>query len=238
VYIGTSARGSAWSTKPYEGIKTVNVTSAQGKDSPYRRDFSPMTPIAGGYKGFWNFESYWQSGKVFDGIPKDIARKWWREQHVPKRKYAGPGSKGKSLKVLYSAWPDHTDNTGKEIQMQWIQSRKEVYVPEYNILVNGRASTKELQTFVNSGKDIMIYDLDGPKKADGTPDTLEVTLDVLRQKINATDFPFGHGYIVAAMILGIPPEKYIMATAQDTKRVEIPEDEEVVEAPSAAAAEP
>ena len=42
----------------------------------------------------------------------------------------------------------------------------------------------------------------------------------------------------AAMILGIPPEKYIMATAQDTKRVEIPEDEEVVEAPSAAAAEP
>lgn len=236
VYIGTSARGSAWSTKPYEGIKTVNVTSAQGKDSPYRRDFSPMTPIAGGYKGFWNFESYWQSGKVFEGIPKDVARKWWREQRVPKRKYAGPGSKGKPLKVLYSAWPDHTDNTGKEIQMQWIQSRKEVYVPEYNTLVNSRASTKELQAFVNSGKDIMIYDLDGPKEPDGKPATLEVTLDVLRQKINATDFPFGHGYIVAAMILGIPAEQYTMPTQQDKLNVEIPEDEEVVEVPSAAAA--
>ena len=122
--------------------------------------------------------------------------------------------------------------------MQWIQSRKEVYVPEYNILVNGRASTKELQTFVNSGKDIIIYDLDGPKEPDGTPATLEVTLDVLRQKINATDFPFGHGYIVAAMILGIPPKQYTMPTQQDTKRVEIPEEEEVAEVSSAAAVKP
>jgi hypothetical protein len=61
---------------------------------------------------------------------------------------------------------------------------------------------------------------------------------VLRQKINATDFPFGHGYIVAAMILGIPAEQYTMPTAQDQLNVEIPEEEEVVEASAAAAEEP
>jgi hypothetical protein len=229
VYIGTMRRGGTWSTKPNEAIKVVNVTSAQGKENPYRIDFSPMTPVAGGYKGFWNFESYWQSGKVFKDIPKDVARKWWREQTAPKRKYAGPGSKGKTLQVLHSAWPDHIDKNNKEKEMQWIQSRKEVYVPEYNALVKDRNSIKSLREIINSGKDIMIYDLDGPKLSDGTPTTIEVTLDTLRQKINATDFPFGHGYVVAALLLGISPEEYTMPSAQDIQRVVIPEEEEIPE---------
>jgi hypothetical protein len=109
----------------------------------------------------------------------------------PKRKYAGPGSVGKQLRVLFSAWPDYMEK-----EMQWVQSRKEVYVPEYSALIRNRVSTKELKALLESGKDIMIYDLDGPKLADGTPTTLEVTLDVLRNKINATDFPFGHGCVL------------------------------------------
>lgn len=240
-------RGATWSEKP-KGVdiyKVVNVTSAQKEDSPYRRDFSPMTPVIRykddkevGYKGFWNFESYWQSGKVFDGIPKNVSRKWWKAQKEPKRKYAGPGSTGKSLTVLHSAWPDHTDENGKEKEMQWIQSRKEVYVPEYIKLVKDRESIASLQALINSGKNIIIYDLDGPKKADGTPDTLEVTLNVLREKINATNFPFGHGYIVAALILGISPKEYTIADRNDKQKVEIPEEEEVIDVGAAAAAEP
>jgi len=225
VFIGAFSRSKPWSKKPYETIKTVNVTSSQKSDSPYRRDFSPMTPIEGGYKGFWNFESYWQSGKVFNGISKDVARGWWKKQMKPKRKYAGPGSVGKRLQVVFSAWPDYMEK-----EMQWVQSRKEVYVPEYSELIRNRDSTKELKALLESGKDIMIYDLDGPKLADGTPTTLEVTLDVLRNKINATDFPFGHGFIVAATLLAIPKEEYIQPTAQDMIHTEIPEEEEEVEA--------
>jgi hypothetical protein len=44
------------------GTISVNATSCQGTNHPDRRDFSPMTPVEGGWKGFWNFEHYWQSG--------------------------------------------------------------------------------------------------------------------------------------------------------------------------------
>ena len=37
----------------------VNVTSCQGKLNKNRRDFSPMTFIEGGYKGYSNFEAFW-----------------------------------------------------------------------------------------------------------------------------------------------------------------------------------
>jgi hypothetical protein len=53
----------------------VNVTSCQGKLNKNRRDFSPMTFIEGGYKGYSNFEAFWQAGKVlyaqFDGENMD-----------------------------------------------------------------------------------------------------------------------------------------------------------------------
>jgi hypothetical protein len=56
----------------------INVTSAQAKANKNRLNFSPMTEIVNGYKGYWNFESYWQSGKVYEDIPIEKTKKWWR----------------------------------------------------------------------------------------------------------------------------------------------------------------
>ena len=72
VFIATKSRKHKW-VKPPLGMEVVkvDVTSAQGLKSKNRRDFSPMTHIEGNYKGFWNFESYWQSGKVFKEIPRN-----------------------------------------------------------------------------------------------------------------------------------------------------------------------
>ena len=64
----------------------LNVTSAQAKLSLDRRDFSPMTPIEGGYMGYWNFESRWQSGKIFEGIDEKVTKAWWKAQLAPKRR--------------------------------------------------------------------------------------------------------------------------------------------------------
>ena len=44
------------------------TTETQSKKSKYRLAFSPMTPIKGGYKGYYCFENYWQSGKVIEGM--------------------------------------------------------------------------------------------------------------------------------------------------------------------------
>ncbi len=80
----------------------VNATSMQRKDSPYRRDFSPMSTALGGYKGFSCFENFWQAGKVFEGLSHGMTREWFRRQTKGRRRY--PGSKGR--RVLYAIFPE------------------------------------------------------------------------------------------------------------------------------------
>ena len=105
------------------GCIRVNVTSAQATLNKNRRDFSPMTPVVGGYKGFWNFEHYWQSGKVIDGLNHVKTTAWWKAQTAPHRRY--PKSKG--MKVLYATWD------GKE-KMDYVTSRKKYMYPSITIL--------------------------------------------------------------------------------------------------------
>ena len=205
VYLGTKSRSTSWSERPDPSIRVVDVTSAQASDSIRRRNFSPFTEIEGGYKGYFNFEHYWQSGKVFKGIPEERTKAWWKEQKEPKRRY--PGSE--KLEVLYSSWPDQTPFHEANEHMDWVTSRKKVYVPEYFDLIKDRESTIELKAAVEQGQDIMVYDYDGPKGANGVPMTIEITPETLKQKIEDTSAAFGHGYIVAAWLKGISPEQYL-----------------------------
>ena len=62
---------------------------------------------------------------------------------------------------------------------------------------------------LNDGYDLTIYDFDGPRTKKGDILCLELTKELLIEKINDTRFPFGHGYIVAATIAGINPDIYI-----------------------------
>ena len=178
----------------------VNVTSAQALLNKNRRDFSPMTPIEGGYEGFWNFEAFWQSGKVFEGIPEEKVKAYWRKVKEAKRRY--PGSKDK--KVLYARFECAPDE-----QMNYVTSRKKIYVPRYFELMKDREMALHWKAQVEAGKDIVIYDFDGPREEDGGVKCVEVTRELLCEKINDTQFPFGHGYIVAGWIKGITPEEYL-----------------------------
>ena len=178
----------------------VNVTSAQALLNKNRRDFSPMTPIEGGYEGFWNFEAFWQSGKVFEGIPEEKVKTYWHKVKEAKRRY--PGSKDK--KVLYARFECAPDE-----QMNYVTSRKKIYVPRYFELMKDREMALYLKAQVEAGKDIVIYDFDGPREEDGGVKCVEVTRELLCEKINDTQFPFGHGYIVAGWIKGITPEEYL-----------------------------
>ena len=45
-----------------------------------------MTPIEGGYKGYWNYESRRQSGKIFEGIDEKDVKDWWKKPDSPKGK--------------------------------------------------------------------------------------------------------------------------------------------------------
>jgi hypothetical protein len=202
IYIAAMNMRGTWAPRP-EGSIVLNVTSAQAKDSIYRRDFSPMTMLPEGYKGFPNFEAYWQSGKVYEGFDESQRSKqvsWWKNIKEPKRRYPT----AKTAKVLHS---DHHDG----VKRDYITSRKEVYVPEYYSLTNSRGveSINKVKALIAQGKSICVYDFDGPRDLEGNPICLEVTLDMLREKINDPKYPFGHGYVVSSILANIPIESFI-----------------------------
>ncbi len=194
VYIAAMNLRGQWATKPV-GALLLNVTSAQRKDSLERRDFSPMTPVKGTYKGYWNFESYWQSGKVFEHMDRDKQLAWWKGQKAPRRRY--PGSKGAN--VLYA---EHQDG----IKRNYIESRKQVYVPEYYEMIKDRDSIHKWTKIVQEGQDVVVYDFDGPRGEQAEPLCLELTPELFGAKLNFLTHPFGHGFIVAGIISGIYPQ--------------------------------
>jgi hypothetical protein len=62
---------------------------------------------------------------------------------------------------------------------------------------------------VKKGKDVVVFDFDGPREKDGSVTCVEVTLELLKEKINDTHFPFGHGYVVASFVKGIELSEFI-----------------------------
>jgi hypothetical protein len=199
IFVASMNMRGKWADPMGENPTKINVTSAQGKTSQNRLAFSPMNPIEGGYKGYWNFESYWQSGKVFENIPIEKTKKWWRELEAPKRRY--PNSKGK--KVLYAIFD------GNDEKMDYVTSRKKVYVPEYYEMIKDRERIAHWKKQLEEGHDLVVYDFDGPRLDDGSVICMELTKELMIEKINDPSVPFGHGYIVAGCISGILPEEYV-----------------------------
>lgn len=200
VYIASMNLRGAWAPMPSDSIVKLNVTSAQSKSSLARRDFSPMTACEPSYKGYPNFEAFWQSGKVFEGIDPEKVKTFWRrvDKNKPKRRY--PGSRSK--RVLYAKFD------GDDTSYGYIESRKCVYVPSYYDMMTTTESAIRWRERVASGTPVVVYDFDGPRTSDGGVQCVELTKAVLVEKINDPRHPFGHGYIVAGWLAGIEPREY------------------------------
>lgn len=195
----------------------IDVTSGQRKLSPDRLAFSPMTET--GYKGFHCFENFWQSGKRFKALghlddkkkKADIIR--WKGYNKPYRRH--PDARGQL--PVDAVYPDVT---GDMRSFNYIESRKNIYVPLYQqdiLLGPGSDRVDYWKDQLSKGKTIIVVDYDGPKEdpdVDADPEVVyqrpcvEVTLDLLRNKINDPRYQFGHGYVVAAELLGIPANAY------------------------------
>lgn len=190
----------------------VDVTSAQPTTNAYRRAFSPMDMRRCGAPDghtYACFENYWQSLKHFPNRPHAVDKAWWRNAPAPHRRLP----KVDPTTCLYAS--DETRFPGQVFD--YVESRKTFYVPDY---IGTRLSPNFVQDeleyirgWVRDGYDVVVKDYDGPRSADpdthGAPLIEEVTVALLRDKINDTAFPFGHGYVVAAEILGIPKEDYV-----------------------------
>ena len=90
--------------------------------------------------------------------------------------------------------------------MGYIESRKKIYVPLYYKLITSTQAFQNLKEQVKNGKNVQILDFDAPQT------TEKITVDMLKWAINEPapfGKPFGHGYVIAAALLGIAPEDYI-----------------------------
>ena len=202
VHVASMNMRGQWAPCPAESTK-INVTSAQGLASRNRRDFSPMTAVPGRYEGFHCFENWWQSKKVYEHVPHTITEPWWLAQQEPHRRY--PGSRDqKVLGALHNG-----------VLLDYVSSRKMVYVPYYKDLIEGREMLLYWIQQVQLGHDVTIYDFDGPRLEDGGVTCLEVTEELLIHKINDTRHPFGHGYVVASILAGIPIHNYCFHYVRD-----------------------
>ena len=198
VYIASMNLRGVWATCP-EGTTRVNVTSAQRKNNKFRLAFSPMTPIVNKYKGYYCFENYWQSGKRYQDISSKSVTAWWKKQTKGKRRFPD----GKNKLVLHATFPHISENLG------YIDSRKQVYVPEYYNIIKDNPILLDLQNRLSMGENFTVYDFDGIRNDNGNPTSAKVTIELLQEKILDTRTPFGHGYIVASAIMNINPELYL-----------------------------
>ena len=214
VHVAAKNMRGAWADcshlkNPYK----VDVTSAQAKASPFRVAFSPMhmgLPYVCPDEGtFPNFEAYWQSLKVLDTHAhpgEDKKHKdFWKTIKKATRRH--PALRAKHAARVLGA--KHKRFPGE--LMGYVESRKKVYVPDYYNMIKDKDESEKLRIIGDASRTpIVVYDFDGPRDAKGNPVCEKVTVDMLRERINDESKPFGHGFVVAAMIAGIGPEQYTL----------------------------
>ena len=173
------------------------------------------------------FENYWQYGKIFRDLGHLDRNNKFTKQWIAFRKKGYSEKKGhrhpkgtKTNEVLYKYTKGNKEYNKYKYYiastsyyfgeyMDYITSRKKVYCPVYEQLIKQTMFYQELKKEVcENGMNVMILDLDGPKGNSDDEKCLKVTQKMLQEKINDARYPFGHGYVFAAMIAGIQTSEY------------------------------
>lgn len=192
-----------------EGYNKINVSSMSTTKNKFR-NLSPMLigPIQiqekdkeGVSKNYQvgSFERYWQAGKIYhkELVDNILLNKFYEERdkmyaltkenkNKRRRKYP-KASHGVPISSIYNG-----------IVMDYITSRKKVYVPMYIELIKNTEEYKLLLQKVNSGENIFIV---GP---DGWPDyEKEINEITIKKAIDNPKYPFGHELVICGLLKGI-----------------------------------
>lgn len=173
-----------------------------------------------------NFESFWQSFKIWRNVEKQSTTEWnwpaevhvdanenpnasWQKWHdaLLKNKMAVRRPNGRAV-PLYAWW--------KGQKLGIIEARKQIYIPYLQDLYRQSPIYKQLLEMVRNGKNIIIIEPDGPK-TDLYPTGMDVTRELLLDLVGVQrmkDFPggenfpepnkyvaYGHGYVIALTLL-------------------------------------
>jgi hypothetical protein len=70
-------------------------------------------------------------------------------------------------------------------------------------LIKDRERVKYWNKLLDEGKNITIYDFDGPRNEDKSVTCLELTEELLKEKVKDLNVPFGHCYVVGMLLSGM-----------------------------------
>jgi hypothetical protein len=170
-----------------------------------------------------NIENYWQAGKVYRRVVTHTVTnskdgKKYTRWHQNKEEHARLNEQGEwVVNAQWEAWrtrllahpyavrrpngsvkkggvPLFSMHEGK--QLDYVSSRKAVYLPVYTSAVRRHPFYQEILAKVRSGKSVMLIDVDGPDRV-AFPNGLEMSPERLVEALHDTKRPFGHGYACA-----------------------------------------
>jgi hypothetical protein len=102
-------------------------------------------------------------------------------------------------------------------RLDYMQARKRIYIPTYVRLARRTLDYDVLVEMLAQGYNLQILDFDGPTREDHSPydamiageygedgvGSLAIDTRVLEELLQDTMHPFGHGYVLAGMLLGM-----------------------------------
>jgi len=215
----------------FKGFETISVWCGKGK-------YSCLSPYDLKDENGHLHENIWQFSKVYEKIPKSVQRKsrwdntiiWdhpseahvmdgqlteeyfkWREKgfncQYPIRYPVGYNHRHKCVGSLKST-------EGDELELlDWVESRKQIYLPLYDKLVRKEKKFEELKEKLKNGQNLLLIEPDGPHPEDAEyyakfgvkieNETILMNEHNLKFLLNDTKRPFGHGYCLGLALLDI-----------------------------------
>lgn len=194
-----------------EDSRSIDVTSGSGvilstpADRIAVKTISPKVvgPVLDKQSGLWaeTMEDAWQGGKLWksaghigaDGQPTP---EWFAFRA---KVYASGKGKRRPLSKKRYGLPSSSFYEGR--LMGYVESRKRIYVPKYAECIENMSAMHALRAELAQGVNLLILDNDAPPK-DKWPQGREMTQEMWNEMIEDASVPFGHGYVVAALLQG------------------------------------
>lgn len=179
-------------------------------------------------ENYWQFSKIWKNvQKIKQPIsqynPDSVRWEYPSEQHMIGDKvtpqYWNWREKGfnSTLWVRYpNGYNNHSKAVGSVIGtpdnyeiVDYITARKKLYYPKYREIAIKTVRFKSLLKKLHKGQNLQINEVDGPRYSDEYPynltvnESIEINETILKDLINNPAQAFGHGYSLAAALLGI-----------------------------------
>lgn len=221
-----------------ENLDEYKFIDCTSRCKEYCKDLSPfyLGPVVGPDGATANtVETFFQSGKLYPchdnfGVPSDEYFSWRNKMYSKK---IGELTKDElrhpnhllgydASECLYFPWYDKLTNT--YTPLDYVESRKKVYIPSYAKLVSKTETFKWLKFLVDKGEKIALADFDGYNYYDNTAmkkkydsyvnnckkNHLEVTLTLddflniktMKDVVNCPFVPAGHCFVIKALLQG------------------------------------